>query len=98
MTRNQRGFHKVRAKRADGNQPEIVEALRKVGVSVEHLHMVGGGMPDLLCCVRGETLLLEIKEPGKSLNKQQVEFISRWPGRIEVAHSPEEAVKQVIGE
>jgi hypothetical protein len=87
----------MRAKRADATQPAIVEALRKVGVSVEHLHEVGKGMPDLLLCVRGETLLMECKVPGEKLNKQQIDFIVSWPGRVEVVHSPEEALRCVLG-
>lgn len=74
-----------------------MKALRKIGVSVEHTHMVGGGFPDLLACHRGETMLIECKERGKSLNKQQAEFIARWPGKVLVVHSPKEAIEAVLG-
>jgi hypothetical protein len=52
-----------------------------------------GRLPD------GKTELMEVKNPlGKdSLTKDQVEFMARWPGKIHVARSPEEAVSLVIG-
>jgi hypothetical protein len=31
------------------------------------------------------------------LTKDQVDFIARWPGKVHIAHSPEEAVAAVIG-
>lgn len=44
-------------KRVDRNQPEIVEALRKVGASVGHTHAVGQGFPDVVVGVQGLTLV-----------------------------------------
>lgn len=35
-----------RKARVDANQSEVVAALRAVGATVQHLHMVGGGCPD----------------------------------------------------
>lgn len=81
----------------DENQPEIVEALRKVGAKVVHTHQLGGGFPDLIVWARNRMFLLEIKMPGEPLNKQQVEFIAAWPGEIHVAHSEIEAVEAAIG-
>jgi hypothetical protein len=77
-----------RAARIDDNQTAIIDALKRVGVSVEII-----GKPlDLLICVRGETLLLEVKnsertsdQPQSRWTKDQVEFIARWPGRVHVA-------------
>lgn len=42
---------------------------------------------------------MEIKNPdGKNtLTKDQIEFIARWPGKIHIVRSPEEAVAAVIG-
>lgn len=84
------------AARIDNNQTAIVDALKKVGVSVEII-----GKPlDLLICCRGETALMEIKNPERSeeWTKDQVEFIARWPGKIHVARSAEEAVRLALGE
>lgn len=85
-----------RAAKIDSNQTDIVAALRRIGVSVEVL-----GKPlDLLICHRGETALMEVKNlDGKNaFTKDQVEFMARWPGKIHVARTVEEAVRLVLGE
>ena len=84
-----------RAARVDENQQAIVDALKRVGVSVEII----GKPVDLLICCRGETALLEVKNPdgGDRLTKDQVEFIARWPGKIHIARSVEEALRLVLG-
>ena len=84
-----------RAARVDENQQAIVDALKRVGVSVEII----GKPVDLLICCRGETALLEVKNPdgGDRLTKDQVAFIARWPGRVIVAHSVDEALRLVLG-
>ncbi len=51
-----------RAANVDRNQPEIVAALRAAGATVEYLHAVGGGCPDLLVGYRGANYVLEVKE------------------------------------
>ena len=51
---------------------------------------------DLLICVRQKTALAEIKTDGESLNKNQVEFIARWPGKVFLFRDPQEAVNEVI--
>jgi hypothetical protein len=84
-----------RAARVDNNQQSIVDALKRVGVSVEII----GKPVDLLICCRGETALLEVKNPdgGDRLTKDQIEFIARWPGKIHIAHSVDEALRLVLG-
>ena len=85
------------ARRVDGNHAEIVKALRKVGGRVLDLSRVGGGCPDLLVAFRGRNVLLEVKQPGESPNKAQVEFIAMWGGELHVVRSPQEAVNAVVG-
>ena len=87
----------MRAKRVDGTQPAIVEALRRIGAWVLHLHEVGKGCPDLLVWMRGRFLFLECKIPGEGPNKMQTEFIATCPGEIHIVRSPEEAVAAVVG-
>lgn len=89
-----------RAARTDYTQQAIVDRLRQCGVSVE----VIGKPLDLLVCCRGETSLVECKSPkdvhrmaGEGLTKAEVEFISRWPGKIHIVASPDEAVRAVLG-
>lgn len=87
-----------RAAKVDSNQPEIVAALRALGISVEII-----GKPlDLLIYNprRNETALLEVKNPdGKNeLTKEQVQFLERWPGPVYIARSKDEAIRLIIGE
>lgn len=82
-----------RAAKIDRTQTAIVDALRRIGVSVEII-----GKPlDLLACHRGETMLIECKAPGGGFTQAQVEFIGRWPGRIIVARNADEAIREVLG-
>lgn len=84
------------AAKTDSNQADIVKALRDIGVSVEYIKKP----VDLLVCHKGETALMEVKNPDGAdrLTKDQVEFIARWPGKLHVVRSPEEAVKAVLGD
>lgn len=84
-----------RAAKVDANQQAIVERLRACGIQVEII----GKPVDLLVCHRGTTSLLEIKNADgrDQLTKDQVEFIARWPGKIAVVYTPEEALKAVMG-
>jgi len=81
-----RGFvvHRTKAKK-DNNHNEIVDALEKCGVQTFDMSHQGGGFPDLLCCLKGDNHLVEIKNPdtyyGRSgLNDLQQEFADRWTG------------------
>ena len=84
-----------RAAKQDANQAEIVARLRQCAVSVEFI----GKPVDLLICCRGETLLMEVKNPdGKNaLTQEQVEFISRWPGKVHIVRSVDDALLAVLG-
>jgi len=70
------------ARRTDSNQAEIVAALRHVGASVQDLHEVGKGCPDILVGYRGRNYLIEIKAPGGRLNKREREWHDRWDGLV----------------
>lgn len=94
--------------KVDANQAGIIKALQKVGVSTE---VIGKPLDVLVnarfCCPHcskeiegGRTALMEIKNPdGKDqFTVAQVKFIERWPGKIHVVRSEEEAVRAVLGE
>ena len=75
-----------RAAKVDENQSEIVAALRQLGCSVQLLHSVGAGWPDLMIGWRGEPFLLEIKDGKKppSARKKtdaQVIWHDAWRGK-----------------
>lgn len=92
-------------KRADRNQKAIAAALKAAGCTVQSLHTVGGGCPDLLVGRHGETWLIEIKTPeeaarlarGTSHNRatavKQAEWAKAWRGAPPlVASTPEQAL------
>lgn len=90
-----------RASRLDGNHAAVVDALRAAGIAVKSLASVGGGMPDLLCALRGVNVLLEVKDGSKppserALTAAEVEFFDTWPGAAFMVKSPEEAVSVVV--
>lgn len=91
----------MRAARVDANQPEIVQALERVGCQVLHLHKVGGGCPDLLVKTRGgRLLLLEIKDGSRppserGLNMLQKQFHEDWKPCCRVVESVEDALREV---
>ena len=89
-----------RAARVDGNQGEIVSALRQIGASVAPCHAVGQGFPDLCVGWNGETFLLEVKDPSKPIRDQrltpsQVEFHASWRGHVAVVKSVREALEAI---
>ena len=69
------------AKKVDKNQGDVVKALRKMGADVFLLHMVGGGIPDIMCAYAGHTILIEIKDgEDKKLTPQQLTLFANWKG------------------
>jgi hypothetical protein len=93
-----------RAANIDANQPEIVAALRKAGATVQPLHAVGKGCPDLAVGYNGATFLLEVKNPSRVAKRGTVrptdnmhtEWHTAWRGHVETVWTPEEAL-QAIG-
>lgn len=88
------------ASRVDSNQAEIVQALRQMGCSVECLHSVGSGIPDLLVGLNGINLLLEVKDGSKPPSKQkltidQVIWHEEWRGQVQIVKSVEHAIRIV---
>lgn len=90
-----------RASRVDVTQPEILKALRDIGASVQPLHTVGSGCPDLLIGWRGLNILLELKDgslppSARQLNADQKKWHGSWAGQVCMAGSIEEAVSAII--
>jgi hypothetical protein len=83
-----------RAARIDSTHSEIVRTLRQLGVSVENIKKP----VDLLVCYRGETMLVEVKGTDGRLTKDQVEFIARWPGKVHIVRTPDDAIRAIMGE
>ena len=90
----------MRNARVDKNQTEIVKALRKIGCTVQHLHAVGKGCPDLLVGYKGFNILLEVKDGGKSISAQkltedQVVWHRSWNGHVDVVNTVESSILAV---
>ena len=85
----------MRAYRVDSNQKEIVNSLREAGYSVQHLHSVGAGCPDILVGINGINILIEIKEGDGKLTPAQVVWHAAWKGQVEIAKNQEEAIEIV---
>ena len=90
-----------RAAKIDRNQPEIVGALRAVGASVQPLHAVGQGCPDLAVGFRGAVYFLEVKDgslppSARKLTPAQIEWHRDWRGHVAVVLTAEDALR-VIG-
>lgn len=91
----------MRAAKVDANQSEIVAALRSVGATVQPLHTVGKGCPDIVAGFRGSNYFLEIKDGKKppsarALTSDQVEWHGGWKGQVVVVKTVDEAL-QAIG-
>lgn len=86
-----------RAAKVDANQKQIVKALRDAGATVQHLHAVGAGCPDLLVGFRGINYLMEVKDGHKppsarKLTDDQVTWHRDWRGNAHVVKSITEAL------
>jgi hypothetical protein len=86
-----------RAARVDANQAEIVKALRKIGATVQPLHAVGKGCPDLLVGWRQGNYLFEVKDGAKppsarALTPDEQDWIAGWRGPVVVVTSAMEAI------
>lgn len=78
-------------KRVDANQASIVAAFRAHGASVQHLHAVGKGCPDILVGYRGVNYLVEIKDGDKPpsqrrLTNDEETWHSAWRGQVGIVY------------
>lgn len=81
-----------KAAKRDGNEGQIVKALRERGASVIFLNLADG--PDLLVGVDHRTLLIEVKTPTGRLRPGQVQWHREWRGLpVSVVRSVEEALE-----
>ena len=86
-----------RAARTDANQKEVVANLRKLGFSVQHLHQLGKGCPDLLIGKEGRNWLFELKDPDKppsarQLTEDEKKWFHTWRGQVDIGYDAESIV------
>lgn len=89
-----------RAAKIDANQGEIIRALRAVGATVQPLHTIGRGCPDLLVGYRSDNALLELKDGRKppsarKLTPDEADWIGQWRGTVYVVTSVDEALRAI---
>lgn len=91
------------AKRVDANQKGIVLALRQIGATVQPLHTVGRGCPDLLVGFRGRNWLIEVKDGERPPSKRRLTddesvWHETWRGQVATVGSIEDAINQVTAQ
>lgn len=90
--------------KTDTNQRFIIQALEAWGWSVQPLHTVGSGVPDLLVAgvLRAEpfstlTCLVEVKTQWGTLEETQRAFIRAWRGPVYVVRTSHDVAELVHG-
>ena len=78
--------------KTDGNQTEIVAALKKAGASVLHLHTLRHGAPDLCVGFRGRNYLMEIKTERGRMTPDEYAFEQNWNGSYFLVRTVDEAL------
>ena len=92
-------FSKYRSK-VDANQPAIVKKLRDLGCSVQPVHQIGGGFPDILVGKAGVNVLVEIKDGTRPpshrvLTPDEAVFHEKWRGWVAIIENEIDAVNLV---
>jgi len=91
-----------RRSRTDSNQPAIVKIFRSLGCSVQHLHTVGQGCPDILVGKLGVNLMVEIKDGSRGpsdrkLTIDEMNWHKEWSGQVCVIESDQDAIDLIAG-
>ena len=87
-------------KKVDANQPAIVAAFRRMGATVQHLHTLGKGAPDLLIGINGVNGLVEVKDGEKPPSKRRLtgdeqDWHDGWKGQVCIVESIDDAARFV---
>ena len=87
-------------KKVDGNQRQIVRAVRAMGATVQVLSEVGKGFPDIIIGCNGYNVLIEIKNDEQSASNQRLtvaekRFHNSWNGEIYIIRNIEEAINLI---
>ena len=83
----------MRRAKVDSNQKQIVDELRQYGCTVQHLHAVHGGCPDILVGAGGRNYTFEIKQENGKLTPPQIEWHDTWRGQVCIITSTNEALQ-----
>ena len=86
-----------RAAKTDNNQKSIVEGLRALGATVQPLHVLGQGCPDILVGYQGKNYLMEIKTKRGKLTPDEENWHWEWRGTVHVVKTFDEATDVLLG-
>lgn len=85
------------AAKVDGNQAAIVETLRAMGCVVQHLHMVGQGVPDLVVGAHGVLAWVEVKDGERAkLTEPEAAWHRTWQEYPVFVVRNDEDVKRMV--
>ena len=87
-------------RKTDRNHKQVIDDLRKEGMSVFSTHTIGKGFPDIVVGHNGKNYLFEIKDGAKTrsqtkLTESEREFHNQWKGQINIILNSNQA-KQII--
>lgn len=88
------------ARKVDSNHALIIDALKAIGASVQSLHVVGFGAPDLLVGYRGANFALEVKDGAKVPSAQKLTPLEQvwhrqWRGHVAIVRTVDEALAAI---
>lgn len=86
--------------KVDDNQPEIVKFIRSMGATVQHLHTIGKGCPDIAIGYAGLTMLAELKDGSKPVSAQKLtadeqKWHDDWKGGVYLIRNVKDAANAV---
>jgi hypothetical protein len=86
-----------RAARTDSTQTDIVNALRRCGCRVLHLHTLGSGAPDILVGLGRRLTMMELKSGDLSPSRRRLtpleqDFARDWAGHVITIESVDQAL------
>ena len=84
-----------RAAKKDDNHNSIVKTLIGSGFSVMETHQIGEDKPDIVVSLRGQTAVVEIKNPATKgeMSTGQSDFFKLWQGKKIVAYCAEDVFR-----
>ena len=86
------------AKKVDANQNALCKYAKSLGASVQYMHSVGAGFPDVILGYEGVNYLCEIKTEKGKLNALQVEWFKNWKGQAVVVRTESDIKMLLKGE
>lgn len=79
----------------DGNQGEIVAALRAAGAHVQSMASIGKGCPDLLVSYQGRWYVAEVKGPDGTLTNMESKWHAKARAWVHILRSVDDALEMI---